>query len=194
MKIALLCTAVAAGVFLLPASLSKKKETPSILSLPGGSTYVCIPCGYECDTILYKSQGTCSHCKMELVQKSSIRFNNIEPGQLCSFITNAGENNVLLLDVRTPAEFDGKAEEKFGRLKNAVNIPVQELEARIKELAAFKNRQIVVYCSHSHRSPRASYILGKYGFKKVTNMRGGMSVWPAAVTDAACNDKIFVKQ
>jgi rhodanese-related sulfurtransferase/DNA-directed RNA polymerase subunit RPC12/RpoP len=194
MKIALLCTAVAAGLFLLPASLSKKKDAPNILSQPGGSTYVCIPCGYECDTILYKTPGTCSHCKMELVKQSSIHFKNIKPVQLCSFIADAGDKNVLLLDVRTPAEFDGKAEEKFGRLKNAVNIPVQELEARIKELAAFKNRQIVVYCSHSHRSPRASYILGKYGFKKVTNMLGGMSVWPAADTDAACNDKVFVKQ
>ncbi len=64
----------------------------------------------------------------------------------------------------------------MGRLKNAINVPIQELEEKIGTLAAYKDREIIVYCSLSRRSPRASYILTQNGFKKVTNMAGGMSM------------------
>jgi len=83
---------------------------------------------------------------------------------------------VILLDVRTKDEFDGNIEPKLGRLKNAINLPIQELEAKIELLAGYKDKEIIVYCSRSHRSPMASYILTQNGFKKVTNMAGGMSV------------------
>lgn len=157
--------------------------------------YVCIPCGSACDTAQYNNSGTCSHCNMELVKKLTITHSNVEPENLCSFITKAGNNNnVLLLDVRTPDEFNGKAEAKFGRLNHAVNIPVQELEKRVNELAAYKDKQIIVYCSHSHRSPRASYMLSQKGFSKVTNMLGGMSVWKARVKNEECNQNLFIRQ
>jgi rhodanese-related sulfurtransferase len=156
--------------------------------------YVCLPCGSDCDTKLYNNSGTCSHCNMELVQKSTIKHADIKPQSLCSFIAKAGSDNVLLLDVRTPAEFEGRAEEKYGRLNNAVNIPVQELAARMKELNAWKDKQIVVYCSHSHRSPRASYMLTQNGFTKVTNMSEGMSAWKTTVKDEHCNQQLFISQ
>ena len=156
--------------------------------------YVCLPCGADCDAAFYKSPGTCSHCNMELVRKSTIKHTNVEPQDLCSFIAKAGSGNVLLLDVRTPAEFEGSAEAKYGRLNNAVNIPVQELGTRMKELSAWKDKEIVVYCSHSHRSPRASYMLSQNGFTKVTNMLGGMSVWKTSVKDKNCNQQLFISQ
>jgi rhodanese-related sulfurtransferase/DNA-directed RNA polymerase subunit RPC12/RpoP len=156
--------------------------------------YVCLPCGSACDTIQYKTTGTCSHCSMALVKKSTITHTDVEPEEMCSFIDKAGNKNVLLLDVRTAEEFEGKAEQKFGRLKDAVNIPVQQLEQRMNELVAWKNKRIIVYCSHSHRSPRASYMLTQKGFKKVTNMQGGMSVWKARVSDEQCNNKIYIAQ
>ena len=161
--------------------------------IPSQQLYVCLPCGSDCDTAQYKNSGTCTHCSMELVKKSTITHSDVEPENLCSFITKAG-NNVLLLDVRTLDEFEGKSEEKFGRLNHAVNIPVQELEKRIKELAAYKNKQVIVYCSHSHRSPRASYILSQNGFSKVTNMQGGMSVWKTRVTNEECNQNLYITQ
>ena len=171
----------------------KNISNKEVAGIESGEIYVCLPCGSACDTAQYKNSGTCSHCNMELVKKSTIIHSNVEPENLCSFITKAG-NNVLLLDVRTPDEFEGKAEEKFGRLNYAINIPVQELEKRIKELAAYKNKQVIVYCSHSHRSPRASYILSQNGFSKVTNMQGGMSVWKARVKDEECNQNLFITQ
>jgi rhodanese-related sulfurtransferase len=98
------------------------------------------------------------------------------------FISN--NPDVVLLDVRTKDEFDGKGKPHFPSLKNAINIPVQELETRIEELAQYKNKTVLVYCSHSHRSPRASHMLTQSGFTKVFNMEGGMSV----VTDRSCTN------
>ena len=156
--------------------------------------YVCLPCGRDCDNATYTKPGICEHCNMTLVEKSGIIFKKVEPEQLCSFIDSIGEKNIVLLDVRTPEEFDGRAEDKFGSLKNAINIPVQELEKRIVELEKYKEREIVVYCSHSHRSPRASYMLTQNGFKHVTNMLEGISEWKKRVTDNDCNRQIFVHQ
>ncbi len=156
------------------------------------SEYACTPCGADCDATVYSSPGTCAHCHMPLVIKSTIVFKKMEPAKLCSFV--ATHKEVILLDVRTKAEFEGTATEKFGRLKNAINIPIQELEQRIAELNQYKNKEIVVYCSHSHRSPRASYLLNEHGFKKVTNMQGGMSVWKEQVKSKDCNKKLYISQ
>lgn len=156
--------------------------------------YVCLPCGQDCDTVVSNKEGSCNTCHMQLVKKSSIVFNKILPQDLYSYIQKKGSNNIVLLDVRTPEEFNGAAPEKFGRLKDAINIPVQQLDARIKELDAYKQKEIIVYCSHSHRSPAASYLLTQKGFKKVTNLQYGMHLWKQLVTDKASNDNLYVSQ
>jgi rhodanese-related sulfurtransferase len=135
--------------------------------------YVCTPCGYDCDTAVYTKPGICAHCHMALVDKRTIRFKNITQQQMCQKLN---DTNVIAVDVRTAEEFNGQAAEKFGRIKNALNIPVQQLAARINELVPYKNKQIILYCSHSHRSPMAAYMLSNKGFK-VVNMQGGMSTW-----------------
>jgi rhodanese-related sulfurtransferase len=152
--------------------------------------YTCIPCGSSCDTATYKSPGMCNHCHMQLVDKKTITHKTIQPQQLC----NINSGNVIFLDVRTPEEFNGTAPEKFGAVKNAINIPVQELQKRMQEIEADKNKPIIVYCSHSHRSPRASYMLTQAGFTNITNMAGGMSVWKEQVKDANCNTKLYITQ
>jgi rhodanese-related sulfurtransferase/DNA-directed RNA polymerase subunit RPC12/RpoP len=152
--------------------------------------YSCLPCGSTCDTVVYNKPGTCTHCNMQLVNKKTIVHKNIQPEQMCSL----DESKVIFLDVRTPGEFNGTAPDKFGAIKNAINIPVQELQTRINELEKYKNSEIVVYCSHSHRSPRASYMLTQNGFKSVTNMQGGMSVWKEKVSQKECYDKLYQQQ
>jgi rhodanese-related sulfurtransferase/DNA-directed RNA polymerase subunit RPC12/RpoP len=142
--------------------------------------YVCIPCGRECDKEIHDKPGTCSHCQMVLVKKSTVTFTEIKPSDICAYIKE--HPGVVLLDVRTKAEFEGQANPNFGSLKNAINIPIQELEARLTEIDSLKNKEIIVYCSHSHRSPRATYILSQHGFTKVKNMSGGMST----MNDVAC--------
>ena len=152
--------------------------------------YVCTPCGSECDTAVHSQPGTCSQCNMALVDKSTIVHKNISADKMCSL----KEKNVVFLDVRTPAEFNGTAELKFGAIKNAINIPIQELEKRTGELEKYKDKQIIVYCSHSRRSPRASYMLTQKGFKNVTNMQGGMSVWKDLVKQNDCHERLYKPQ
>lgn len=137
-------------------------------------SYQCIPCGRDCDNDVYDKPGKCSQCNMELVEKSTVHFKTIEPAMLCQYL--ADHPNVVLLDVRTREEFEGKADPNYGTLKNAINVPVQELEKNISTLASYKGQEIIVYCSHSRRSPQACYILTQNGFSNVTNMQGGMSV------------------
>jgi rhodanese-related sulfurtransferase len=157
--------------------------------------YTCLPCGRSCDTILTAVPGgNCKHCMMQMVKKSAVVHSNIMPANLYAHVLKTGNNNVLLLDVRTAEEFSGTAPDKFGRLKNAINIPVQQLQTRIKELATYKDKEIIVYCSHSHRSPQASYLLTQNGFKKVTNLQQGMYMWKVTVKDKESNDSLYIAQ
>ena len=151
-----------------------------IFSFTQKTQYVCMPCGNECDNTVYDKPGTCPHCHLKLVDKSTIHLRNIQPEEICQYISS--HPNIVLLDVRTKEEFEGKSNPDYGTLKNAVNVPVQELESRISELDQYKSKEIIVYCSHSHRSPMATYILMQHGFGNVTNMLGGMSV----VKDGSC--------
>lgn len=146
----------------------------SLFSQAKEEEYVCTPCGYDCDKIESKNPGSCPHCGMDLVKKSAIRFKNIKPSDICSYIQQHPQ--AVLLDVRTKEEFSGASDPDYGTLKNAINISVQELPQRIAELNAFKDREIIVYCSHNHRSPQASFFLTEHGFTKIANMEGGMSV------------------
>ena len=84
----------------------------------------------------------------------------------------AEKKDFLILDVRTPKEFDGP----LGHIPGAIQIPVQQLEARIAELDSLKDKDILVYCRRGHRSVRGTEILLKHGFK-ATNMLGGMKAW-----------------
>ena len=146
------------------------------------AVYRCMPCGSECDKAEYNAEGKCAHCQMDLVPASTINFKEISPDNICNYIS--GNPQVILLDVRTKAEYEGTADPNFGRLKGAINIPIQELDQRVGELEKYKDKTILVYCSHSRRSPRASYMLTRHGFNKVVNMSGGMS----AVKDSTCKN------
>lgn len=151
--------------------------------ITGADTYKCLPCGSECDRRLFNENGNCPSCHMKLVKATSIAFTSIQPSAVCQYIKD--HPNTVLLDVRTKREFEGKADPDFGSLKNAINIPIQELEGRLSELSLFKAKEIIVYCSHSHRSPQASYLLTQNGFTKVVNMSGGMS----ELTNGDCTKK-----
>ena len=142
--------------------------------------YQCLPCGSDCDKATYSSPGECSQCHMQLVKKSAVTFRSVEPAAICDYIKK--HPDAVLLDVRTKAEFEGKTRPRYGTLRNAINIPIQELESKLSTISHLKNKEVLVYCSHSQRSPRASYLLTQNGFTNVTNMDGGMS----EVTDTAC--------
>jgi rhodanese-related sulfurtransferase len=75
----------------------------------------------------------------------------------------------ILLDVRTQEEYDS------GHLKDAMLIPVDDLEERINEVP--EGKPIIVYCKSGMRSARAADILLNNGFSPVYNMQGGIEKW-----------------
>ena len=75
----------------------------------------------------------------------------------------AGE---LLLDVRDTDEL-----EEFGKLPDAVNIPLAQLRDRLGELP--RDRRIVTYCQKGQRGYLAACALHGHGFENVANLRGG---------------------
>jgi rhodanese-related sulfurtransferase len=150
--------------------------------------YVCTPCGQECDKNVLDHSGTCATCGMALVDKASVSVKNLSIEELCARI--AANPKLVLLDVRSPEEFGGGSM-SYGHFRNAKNINVTELESRVKELSIYKNQEIIVYCSHSHRSPRAAYFLSTQGFKYVSNMAGGVSTF-AGKQDNDCLQKNFI--
>ena len=71
----------------------------------------------------------------------------------------------IIVDVRTPEEFSEEAYPK------AINIPVDEVEARIEEFGQ-PDRPIIVYCASGSRSAYAARILRNAGYKDVVNAGG----------------------
>jgi len=79
----------------------------------------------------------------------------------------------LLIDVRSPGEFDGG----YGHLPNALSIPVLELKSHFEDLEPFKEKEIVTMCPGGGMSLVAVEILEKVGFKDVKSLKGGTDLW-----------------
>ncbi len=87
--------------------------------------------------------------------------------------------NFLLLDVRSPGEYDDTARAtvlNLGRIKGSVNISIDSVPSHMAELKKHINQPVFVYCSHSQRSRRVSKLLAENGFKNVYNINGGMTL------------------
>ena len=72
----------------------------------------------------------------------------------------------LIIDVRTDNEW------KTGFVEDAIHIPINDLEKRLKEIEAFKDEPIFTYCAAGRRAERAKNLLIKNGFTNVTNLGG----------------------
>ena len=72
----------------------------------------------------------------------------------------------FLLDVR-----DADEVAELGKLKDAVNIPLDELRDRLGELP--HNRRIVAYCQKGQRGYLATSLMRGHGFENTANLRGG---------------------
>ena len=157
--------------------------------------YKCPPCGCSADDKLVHGPGNCTTCNMPLINtlnpNEGLNYQNITAGQLC--LVFQANPDILLLDVRSKAEFDGKASE-LRRFKNAINIPIGEIEKRISELDEYKEKEILVHCSISARSPRVSKILADHGFTKIRNLMGGLSFWNEADQSALPCKEEFLNQ
>lgn len=83
----------------------------------------------------------------------------------------ANKDSVILLDVRTPDEFNE------GHLKGALQIDVKtDTFRKTCERMFTTDKTIAVYCRSGFRSKTAARILSEAGFNAV-NLKGGINKW-----------------
>ena len=82
----------------------------------------------------------------------------------------AKDSKIQLLDVRSALEFSQV------HIKDALNVPIDMLGARMNELSSSGNRYIVL-CHSGNRSPMAADMLMQSGIQGVKVMQGGMERW-----------------
>jgi rhodanese-related sulfurtransferase len=78
-----------------------------------------------------------------------------------------------VVDVRTAEEV------QIAALAGAINIPMNELPARISELDPAA--PIAVLCHHGMRSEMASRFLERNGFTDVAHLEGGIDAWSVVI-------------
>jgi phage shock protein E len=86
----------------------------------------------------------------------------------------AGDPALVVLDVRTAEEFAA------GHVPGAINVPHDQLQGRLGELAALRDKDLVVYCKSGRRSGLALEVLGKQGYTRLSHLDGDMQGWEAA--------------
>ena len=77
----------------------------------------------------------------------------------------------VILDVRSAREFAG------GHLPGAVHIPFWRVSARVAEVPAGRDEELVVYCGHGPRALMAGRALRRRGFTRVAFLDGHFSTW-----------------
>lgn len=80
--------------------------------------------------------------------------------------------NAIILDVRTPEEFNA------GHIENAINIDIfsSDFKQKIEQLP--KDKTVLVYCAKGGRSNKAAMALKELNFPVIFDLSGGYSAWP----------------
>ncbi len=98
------------------------------------------------------------------------RTEQIGVDELAARIDEGGD--LAVVDVRRPGEWE------TGHIAQAVSAPLHELEARAESFD--RERPVAAMCAGGYRSAIATSMLERLGFRKVTNVVGGMAAWNAA--------------
>ena len=77
-------------------------------------------------------------------------------------IKEAIKNDAVIIDVRTPHEFDN------GKIRGSINIPVDRISSSIERIKSMK-KPVIVVCNSGTRSGQAKDILKSAGVQDVYN-------------------------
>jgi hydroxyacylglutathione hydrolase len=77
-----------------------------------------------------------------------------------------------VVDVRSPAEYGAK------HIEGSINVPLNHLAERAQELP--EDRSLLVHCAGGYRSSIGASLLQQRGFKRVSELAGGLAAWEAA--------------
>jgi len=81
------------------------------------------------------------------------------------------KRNFILLDVRTPNEFNNE------KILGSINIPVDNIIDQIALVVPNKNEIIYVYCLSGSRSNIATNFMRQLGYTNVFSMTNGLLMW-----------------
>jgi rhodanese-related sulfurtransferase len=138
-------------------------------------------------------------------QDNSLEYQNVTINEAYEMVkSNAfvSSDEVFILDVRTPAEYNYTHIEG-ANLIPLRNVPLHDhvnlsdeglLEWHIKnnkDLPKNKDAKILVYCFSGKRSSVASQMLVKSGYKRVYNMQSGITEWVNAKYPVVVNPNFW---
>jgi len=102
-----------------------------------------------------------------------VKSHEIYPGDVAEKIKN--NENIILLDVRTPEEYEEI------HIKGALLLPVQEMSQQSLSSIGLgedsKNKEIILYCHSGARSKTAYDIMTSLGYTNIKSSAGGMVHW-----------------
>jgi molybdopterin/thiamine biosynthesis adenylyltransferase/rhodanese-related sulfurtransferase/molybdopterin converting factor small subunit len=128
----------------------------------------CPVCGdHPTITKLIDYQEFCGIPHQEPAPAPGISDTEIDPVEVKKKIDRG--DNFLLIDVREPHEY------QICNIPFAKLIPLGELPKRLNELDSAV--EIVAHCKSGIRSAKACDFLRQAGFRKVKNMKGGITAW-----------------
>ncbi len=103
-------------------------------------------------------------------ESKKAEYKKITPNEAIEMMSE----DVIILDVRTKAEFDE------GHIPNAVLLPDADITQRAEEALPDKDQTILVYCRSGRRSALAAKDLIQLGYTSVYDF-GGILDWPGEV-------------
>ena len=97
------------------------------------------------------------------------------------FAKKVSDTSVVVLDVRTPGEF------QEGHLQSAINVDYEGINFASEVNKLDKSKTYAVYCRSGRRSGLATEVMAKNGFKSVFNLNGGVIEWQNAGQQLVAN-------
>lgn len=103
---------------------------------------------------------------------TGVAVSPVSPADAAAVI--AAGSNVVVLDIRTPQEFNE------GIIEGAINIDFYESSFAATLDTLDKDAEYVVYCRSGNRSSQARKTFESLGFTNVTEIEGGIVDWYAS--------------
>jgi uncharacterized membrane protein YdjX (TVP38/TMEM64 family)/rhodanese-related sulfurtransferase len=151
-----------------------------VFMLPGAAAYTYL--GYAGREALAGGEGIIRKALLALALLAIVAFlprliGNLRRGPTLEVedlvrMRDSGEK-LCILDVRKTDDFTGEQ----GHIPGALNIAVEDLQARMNELADYSEHPVAIVCRTDKRSAKAALLLSKGGFSDVHVVRGGMTRW-----------------
>jgi rhodanese-related sulfurtransferase len=101
------------------------------------------------------------------LRSRSAAFGSISPAEAVRLV-NSG---AVVVDIRAREAFDA------GHIAGAKHVPGASIADGAKALERFKDKAVIAYCDSGTTAGAAARQLGRLGYAKVYNLRGGLAAW-----------------